>query len=208
MFTIIAIIGCLLGLYVYAFTYLNYCDRPANSDTVVLFIGPDYKERLKEAHQLLKENYAKTLIIPAYHSEYTLTNGKINRTQNFYKSTLNTSVYPKYYENTHIEALEAKKMMDIAGYTSAIFVSSPYHMRRISIIASKVFKIGDYQISYIGSRYLRQDNSLLSILSWANIKQALIEYLKISGFFLYQFKEYIIQPKKRVVQRPIQGVKK
>ncbi len=181
-------------VYVFAYSYLKLNNKPVKSDIVVLFIGLEYEKRLEEAHQLLKENYAKALIIPAYHSEYTLVKGKINRTQNFRKSTLNTSAYPRYYENTHIEALEAKKMMDTAGYKSAIFVSSPFHMRRISIIASRVFKTKDYQISFSGSRYLRQGNSFSSMFNWYKVKQISSEYLKIAGFYLYQFKEYIIKP--------------
>ncbi|MCP4669770.1 MAG: YdcF family protein [Desulfobacula sp.] len=190
----IIFIICILIVHVFAFSYLKLNNKPVKSDIVVLFIGLEYEKRLEEAHQLLKENYAKALIIPAYHSEYIPANGKINRTKNFHKGTLNTSAYPGYYENTHIEALEAKKMMDIAGYKSAIFVSSPFHMRRISIIASRVFEVGNYEISFIGSRYLGQDNSFLSIFKWYKIKQIFSEYLKIAGFFLYQLKEYIIQP--------------
>ncbi len=187
----IIFISCILIVYVLAFTYLKLNNKPVNSDVVVLFIGPEYEKRLEEAHQLLKENYAKTLIIPAYHSEYILINGKINRTRNFHKSTLNTRAYPKYYENTHIEALEAKKMMDMAGYTSAIFVSAPYHMKRISIISARTFSNEDYQLTFIGSRYIQQDG-FLSIFIWSNIKQVFREYLKIIGFFLYQFYEVVV----------------
>ena len=42
-------------------------------------------------------------------------------------------------------------MMETAGYTSAIFVSSPYHMRRISIISSRIFPNEKYQLTFIGS---------------------------------------------------------
>ena len=86
--------------------------------------------------------------------------------------------------------LEAKKMMNMAGYTSAIFVSSPNHMRRINIIAAMVFSNEDYQLKFIGSRYIQQD-SPLSFFSWSNIKQVFGEYSKIIGFFLYQFYEVV-----------------
>jgi len=191
LFAITAIVICLLGIYVYAFTYLNYYDRPANSDAVVLFIGPDYKERLKEARQLIEEGYAKILIIPAHRRVFTLVDGTIKKTRNHQKIPFDRKSYPHYYENTHIEALEAKKMMNTAGYTSAIFVSSPYHMRRISIISARVFSNEDYQLTFIGSRYIKHD-SFLSFFSWSYMKQAFREYSKIIGFFLYQLYEAVV----------------
>jgi len=85
-------ISCILISYVLAFTYLKLNNKPVKSDIVVLFIGPEYEKRLKEAHQLLKENYAKAFIIPAYHSEYTLINGKINRTRTFHRNILKNGI--------------------------------------------------------------------------------------------------------------------
>ena len=194
LFAIIAIIGCFLAFYVFAATYLNYCDKPEKSDVVVLFIGPDYKERLKEAHQLIEEGYAKTLIIPAHSRVFTVVDGTIKKIRNHQKIPFDRKTYPHYYENTHIEALEAKKMMNMAGYTSAIFISSPYHMRRISIISARIFSNEDYQLRFIGSRYIQQD-SFLSFFSWSNIKQVSIEYFKIIGFFIYQFYEVVVSKK-------------
>lgn len=181
-------------VYVYAFMYLRYSDKPANSDVVVLFAGPVLQERLREARQLMiEEDYAKILIIPAHHliisahhEVFTLSNGKIKENRHFQKTPIDRKSYPRYYEDTHIEALEARKLMDMAGYSSAIFVSSPYQMRRISIISAKIFSNKDYQLKFIGSRYTQQD-SYLSIFSGSNIKQVIIEYFKIIGFFLYQF---------------------
>ncbi len=188
---LIAVIGGLLIVYVYAFTYFNYSDKPANSDVIVLFTGSVSKDRLREARQLIEEGYAKTLIIPAHHEVFTLVDGKIKKNRNFQKTPIDKKSYPRYYENTHIEALEAKKMMDMAGYTSAIFVSSPFHMRRISIISAKIFPNEDYQITFKGNRYTQHAASL-SRFSWSNTKQVFSEYFKIIGFFLYRFYEVVV----------------
>jgi hypothetical protein len=72
-------------VYTAAAAFLNYHEAPRPSDAVVLFIGPDYPERKKEARQLMEEGYAARLLIPA-----------LNQTG--FK-------YPGYYENTHVEAL-------------------------------------------------------------------------------------------------------
>ncbi len=187
----IAVVGCFIIVYVYAFTYLHYSDKPEKSDTLVLFLGPVTQERIKEARQLLIERYSKILIIPsqhltfpAHHEVFTLVNGRIKKNKHFHKKQIDRSCYPPYYQNTHVEALEAKKMMDMAGYTSAIFVSAPYHLRRIRIISERIFSKKEYKLKFIGSRYSQQD-SYLSIFSWSNTKQVIIEYYKIVVFFLY-----------------------
>ncbi|MBA4369137.1 MAG: hypothetical protein C0403_16030 [Desulfobacterium sp.] len=75
-------------------------------------------------------------------------------------------------------------MMDDAGYASALFVSSPYHMRRISLISKTVFQDERYQLIFRGSRYARP-SSFFSLFRQPKIEQVFEEYLKISGFCLY-----------------------
>ena len=65
----------------------------------------------------------------------------------------NISSYPSFYEDTHIEIIEAQKRMSDYGLKSAIFVSSPHHMRRIKLIAEKVFKSNNYNFYYVPTRY-------------------------------------------------------
>ena len=79
MSAIIAVIVSLFVFYVFAFSYLNYCDKPEKSGTVVLFIGPGYRGRLKEAKKLIENGYAKTLIIPAYRELFTIVDGSLKK---------------------------------------------------------------------------------------------------------------------------------
>ena len=166
--------------YTAAAAFLNYHEAPRPSDAVVLFIGPDYPERKKEARQLMEEGYAARLLIPA-----------LNQTGFKLPDGFDRSQYPDYYENTHIEALEAKKMMDAAGYTSALFVSSPYHMRRISMISKAVFQDKKYQLTFRGSRYVKT-GGLLSLFHWSEIQNVFEEYFKIVGFLVYQAYERVV----------------
>jgi hypothetical protein len=46
---------------------------------------------------------------------------------------------PADYEDTHVELIKAKKTMKMYGWNSTIFVSAPYHMRRIQIMMDKEF---------------------------------------------------------------------
>ncbi|MFA5905527.1 MAG: ElyC/SanA/YdcF family protein [Desulfobacula sp.] len=178
-------------VYTAAATFLNYHEEPRPSDAVVLFIGPDYPERKKEALQLMEEGYADRLLIPALNQVLTRVDGKVKQTGRPDPDGLDRSIYPEYYENTHVEALEAKTMMDTAGYTSAIFVSSPYHMRRISMISKAVFQDEKYQLTFRGSRYARTDG-FFPLFRWSKIEQVFEEYLKIAGFLAYRFYEKVL----------------
>ncbi len=174
--------------------WLARADRPVQSDVIVLLLGPKSTLRKEEALKLIEDGHSRHLIIPAY--------GKVSDAGPFSNDTGELSVrpdpsiirgrivnrlsYPKYYEDTHIEILESRKMMDKAGFKSAIFVSSPYHMRRISIIAKKVFGKNDYQLIFVPSRF-EQYNHTLWFLSKRDLKMVTSEYVKIAWFTLYRF---------------------
>jgi uncharacterized SAM-binding protein YcdF (DUF218 family) len=135
-FFLIIFIGNISLLIDHAIHYLNYSDKSIKSDAIVLFVGPDYKARQEEVELLFTKGYANYLLIPTY--------GKVQEVSppvfQVRPQTIDTQMNipdikrEKYFENTHIEVLEAKRLMKRYGLSSAIFVSSPYHMRRIKII--------------------------------------------------------------------------
>ncbi len=167
------------------YRYLNFSEAPEKSDVVVLFVGPDQDQRLKEAHQLKYEGYADTLIIPAYQQVFVMSEGQIVKAPGSRLRPFPLNAYPDYYENTHVEALLAGKMTEELGFRFAIMVSAPYHMRRIKIISSRVFDPEKFQIQYIGSRYL-QPGSLVSVFTPKNLKLTIVEAAKIVSFLAYK----------------------
>jgi hypothetical protein len=177
-------------LYPAAASWLNYTEPPAPSDVVVLFIGPDYTERKKEAFQLLEEGYAARILIPAWSIILTSADPATQDTEFYFPAQPGWSRYPDHYENTHIEALEAKKMMDAAGQTSALLVSSPFHMRRISMISKTVFPDEKYQLTFRGSRYV-QPKGFFQLFRGSKIQQVSKEYSKIAWFCLYPLYERV-----------------
>ncbi len=181
----ITILICCLAGYALTYRYLNFSEAPEKSDAIVLFVGPDQEQRLKEAHQLMYEGYADTLIIPAYQQVFVMSEGQIIKTRVSGLKPFAPKTYPDYYENTHIEILEAGKIMEQLGFQSVILVSAPYHMRRIKIISSQVFDPKRFQIRCIGSRYLRSE-SLLSAYGLDNLKFAVTEAAKILSFIAYE----------------------
>ena len=190
---IVGIAGVLIGILFYAPHYLTYSDKPRSSDAVVLLVGPDFEARKKEANHLIGDGYADFLIIPAYGriskatKDGTLKSVKKNRAnrKNPARNERAAKSAQKIYENTHLEMLYAKAMIDEHGLKSAIFVSSPYHMRRIKIIAGRIFDQKDYELSFVPTRYEKPCNNPW----WTNkygFRRVMGEYIKIGWFLLYE----------------------
>ena len=134
------------GIIVYAPRFLLYSSEYRKTDAIVLFLGPDFTARQKEAHKIINEGMADYLIIPAYDKVYRILDKGIVKSSSPNLSSRNSiekrSLFnpsPYFYEDTHIETIEARKIMFDFGLKSAIFISSPYHMRRIKLIVTKVF---------------------------------------------------------------------
>ena len=79
--------------------------------------------------------------------------------------------------------IKGKKIMDKLGYRSTIIVSSPYHMRRLQLIAGKVFG-DDYQIGFQATPFEKYD-TLGCFRSWKAFENVRNEYLKIGWFLVY-----------------------
>ena len=187
--------------------YFIYSDMPAKkSDVIVLFIGSDEEARQNEARQLIWEGCSDFLFISSYLRLYragenrsTLssislptikTNGDLlgpkSKYENnglYFKRVRQEFDFPCFYENTHVEILLTKKVMDAYGFKRAIFVSSPYHMRRIKIIAEKVFGSG-YDIKMTPSRFERKITTGLPSLY--DVQNTFTEIAKIIWFFCYE----------------------
>lgn len=186
-----ALICLLLAALFLAPRWLLYSDPPAAADAVVLFVGPGFEDRLIEARRLVRERYARSLLIPAYHGSFRGNDdGRIvsvggDFIEKFFPAVrVAMGTYPACYEETHVEALEARRLMDARGYRSALFVSSPYHMRRIRMISGKVFDPGRYAIRFVPAQPL---NALRRPLppDLASIRWQTSEYLKIGWFLVY-----------------------
>ncbi len=171
-----------VALY-YGPRYLTYADKPLRSDALVLFVGPDNKARQEDANRLMSQGYARYLFIPAYGriteaSSLSSTAGSKKANPNLIISGLK----PKpYFENTHVEVLEAKRMMEQYGLKSAIFVSSPDHMRRIKIIAERIFHEESVTIVFVPIRVEPAHQDLML----SDYRRMGKEYIKIIWFLMY-----------------------
>jgi hypothetical protein len=179
----------LAGLVLYSPRFLLYSSDYKKADAIILFLGPDFKARQKEAYGLINEGMADYLIIPAYHKTYGIYDkGKGQYLLPGLRSTGsdndNVLHSPSFYEDTHVEIIEARKIMSSYGLKSAIFVSSPYHMRRIKLITMKVFDSNKGDFYFVPTPYEKVPANYWE-LSSADWKKVIREYGKILWFFTY-----------------------
>jgi hypothetical protein len=182
--------GCLAVLVRKAPGYLVYQDPPRKADCIIPLLGTEYLDRKKEAYQLISEGYSKILLVPPRYRLVHVTDGKSRVPEQVKEELSELSILaykenPQYrwHENTHIELILAREYMMAYGFTSAIVVSSPYHMRRVKILTGYVFPEKEYTITCIPDRYESTGDP------WWSTRQSFLwvirEYAKIGWFLVY-----------------------
>ncbi|HME42736.1 MAG TPA: ElyC/SanA/YdcF family protein [Syntrophorhabdales bacterium] len=169
--------------------YLVFSQTPEKSDAVILLVGVKDEARYREAVQLIREGYAEYLVIPALNKVMrALPDRSLTKAlpvplppAGAYKTGGET-------ENTHLEIAQARRIMATMGFTSAIFVSSPYHMRRIKLIASRVFSgtanTPTFRLYFVPTRY-ETHRLCCWFLKTRDLKFVSSEYAKMSWFLIY-----------------------
>ena len=186
---LVSIAVVLVGISYYAPRYLTYSDIPKRSNAIMLLSGRDFKDRKKEVDGLIGQGLADYLIIPAYHKILKVAN-ESKLVPLDYPSTHKINLLQEeihrqaFYEDTHKEILEAKTIIDNCGFRSAIIVSSRYHMRRVKIIAEKVFDGKNYRLYFVPTRYEKR-HGIFWFLTPYDLKWAGREYCKIAWLLLY-----------------------
>jgi len=172
-------------------SFLLVSDAPVKADAVVVFIGGENGSREKEAEQLVGEGFAEYFIIPAYGQvrkrgpDGNLEPFNWKRPEGVPHRQTNklTKQGNRFIENTHLEALMAKRLMENLGLRSALLVSSPYHMRRIKMITGKVFQ-DQMTASYIPTRFEMFGKGFW-LLNNSEREFVLMELAKIAWFLVY-----------------------
>jgi len=171
----------------YAPRFLAYSTGCARADAVVVLLGPVFHDRDRYARDLMNRGMADTLLIPAYQKIFTVDRGKlrpafVRKDPDRLNANQGDEASP-YYEDTHLELIEAKRIMRQTGQTTAIFVSSPYHMRRIRIMVGKLFGSSE------GHCFLPTPYQKAPVNAWelkaSDWKKVGREYVKIAWFLVY-----------------------
>lgn len=178
-----------LVISISASRFLLFSTELCKADAVILFVGPEFEDRYKQAGELLEKGYAEYLIIPGYHvaarySRDSDAHASRPETWRLPPDAVNQVTVRPFYEKTHTELLYARAQMDELGLKSAIFVSSPYHMRRICIISKRVFDPAHHRLSFIPTRFEKM-NASQWYLNWNDARWVSTEYAKIVWFYFY-----------------------
>lgn len=124
----------------------NYSDAAEESDLIVM-IGGD-SGRLKKAAELYKEGYADfVMITPVINSSRTEQNLSTAMTYGISKEAL---VADYEAESTYSNAVITIEYMEENNMTSALIVTSDYHIKRTKYIYEKE-NDGDLQFKYISA---------------------------------------------------------
>lgn len=197
---IILLIGLILSP-----RYLVYADPPMKSDIIVQFPVPEMETMHRESWLLIGEGLAEYLCTPTSLSlcrvnqdRTSLTamrfpdivrasDRRISRSEKeinmaYFEKIRRDCRFPRYYENTHVEMLLAKKVMDTYGFRKALFVSSPYHMKRVKIMAERVFDSA-YDIKMVPSRFEKRFKTPLP--SPKDMQHVFMELPKMVWFLCY-----------------------
>ncbi len=188
---LVFVTASLAAFILYAPGFLVYADKPVEADAVVLYSGPGQKNRLQEARRLIAEGFARYLIIPDFGIvSIAGESGDLEpvapeqwgQSQSLRGST--PPLYRRYVESTHVEALEAKRILDRLGLRSALMVSSPYHTRRINMICHRVFD-QNYRVAVVPAR-TQQTFMVRDWLDMGKRGKIVSEYIKMVWFLLYE----------------------
>jgi hypothetical protein len=60
------------AIIAYSPHFLLYSSGYKRADAIILFLGPDFTSRQKEAYRIIEEGMADYLIIPAYYKTYRI----------------------------------------------------------------------------------------------------------------------------------------
>jgi hypothetical protein len=201
---LLAVAVILAGMLVIAAPGFLICrDEPVRSDAVILISGPEMKAREVEARQLIKDGYARYILFPLEHlsRRFAPDADFDSRPEQVRKVAfdlwgdeegISLESITKIYEDTHLEILAAKGMMSRLNLNSAIIVTYPYHLRRVKLIAGRVFPDNGYKLSYMNPRSIKV-NSRWWFFKRDDSRWILGEYAKIAYYLAYTHLPFLFE---------------
>ncbi|OKP96265.1 YdcF family protein [Paenibacillus sp. P46E] len=138
----------ILLLFFGAGRFLLYNQDPHKVDVIIVLSGGS--GRIEKGAELYKEGYASYLLL-SNAKEATGTSGDILQTDLAHgipkAAILSENAALSTYQNAELTLPILKQH----GFTSAIVVSSEFHMRRVKLLFDHVYKKSGIKLTYIGS---------------------------------------------------------
>lgn len=167
--------GFLAAFLLNAGSFLRVDEHPVLSDAIVV-LSPG-TERIETGVKLWKEGYADDVVLSRANTG-TFTVGEAVA-QGVPKDHV---IAEEQAHSTYTNATYTKKLLQQRGSTSAIIVTSDYHMRRTQFIFEKVFRKSGISLSYAPTP------SHYNLSAWWNDPESkrMIwkEYAKLAGYYI------------------------
>jgi hypothetical protein len=184
---ILAVIG-MAGAVAAAPAFLLLAEPPIRADAAAVMLGPGFADRIRHGQRLLAEGMVDYLMIPGRCVLFAKGgDGRLEvqaamlRLGDPMCIDLDRS---SYRLRTHSELELTRRLSERFGFNSLNLVSSPYHMRRIRIIAGNVFSGAPFRFACVSAEpsgegswgwWLRRED-------WWWVSH---EYLKLVWFRVY-----------------------
>lgn len=165
------LVGCSPVLFLLGRPFLVIDEEPKKADVIIVLSGDS--GRLEKAAALYKEGYASYVLL-------TRANEKEVNVGNAVKLGIpeNRLILDEKATSTYTNALYSKSLMEKYEFTSAIIVSSDYHMRRTKLTFDKVYQDTNIEITYVASKR----NQEAWYMDAGNIRFTLREFVKLAGY--------------------------
>ncbi|WP_242986013.1 YdcF family protein [Oceanobacillus zhaokaii] len=160
-------------LFLLARRFLIVNERPKKADVIIVLSGGP--GRLEKGAALFKEGNADQLMLTNSNDTWATAQEAIELGIPEDKLILEERAI-----STHTNAIYALEKMKEQQLTSAIIISSDFHMRRVRYIFSKVYENTGIELTFVAAPYLKND----FLMEGWEIQTIFYEWVKTFGYWL------------------------
>lgn len=180
--------GILLIIALLVFVFfagrLLVLDEPPRKADVIVVLGGDSGERVRQASSLYRTGYAPYMIVSGGQLYGDITQAGVMKDHAVALGVPSDKIIlENHAESTYDNAAFSRRIMENHGFSSALVVSSNYHMKRVKFIFQKAFKNSGITLTYCAAREPRFNPDRW----WASNKSTMFtitEYIKFAGYAL------------------------
>jgi len=165
----------------FAADFLVLKNPPQKADLIV--VATPFRPRFLHALDLFQNGYAEQILLVGDNRIKSMQEGKttseLAKQEAIKRGVAESKIHVKHSTGTRADALQAKLLMDSLGLKSALVISDPYNMRRLSMIFENIF----------------QGSGMKLALASTDQKREVPDYWWLSPHsFIYVIKEWIKLP--------------
>lgn len=142
--SVVTLMILLIVLFIVGKDFLVVDEKPVKSDVIIVLSGNI--GRLEKAAQLYKEDYADYVMLTRAHDPHLTVKDAVQ-----FGIPEDALILEENATSTYTNAALAKSEMEKHQLSSAIVISSDYHMRRTKFTFDKVFKDSAFDLIYVAA---------------------------------------------------------